>query len=239
MPYDEDADCFERFALAEYAHVADSLLRNEEDGERRATFFLTVTTALAGAVGAVVVRTGPAGPAGAAREHAVVVGAALLALIVGSFTYLRLLARNEATDRYKAALRALRQYFVTRATAERYPHAFFGVHAEPVPRRTSLLPVRSGWLEMVAGVNAALAGTATALLIARPDDWPTVLGGVAGLAVGLGVWGAQIHHARCRYHVLWRGLAPTLALRPPAGFATWVTARARLTGARGPAELSG
>lgn len=237
MAYDDDADCFERFALAEYAHVADSLLRNEEDGERRATFFLTITTALAGGAGAVVVR-GELSP-GASREHAVVLGAALLALGVGWFTYLRILARNEATDRYKVALRELRQYFVTRATAERYPHAFFGVHAEPVPRRTSLLPVRSGWLEIVAGVNSALAGTVTALLVARPDGWPTVLGAAAGVGAGLAAWATQIHHARCRYHALWRGLAPSLTLRPPAGFGTWAAARARLAGARAPTGLSG
>lgn len=44
------SDELQSLLLAEYGHVADSLLRNEEDGERRVRFFLSLAGAAAGVV---------------------------------------------------------------------------------------------------------------------------------------------------------------------------------------------
>jgi hypothetical protein len=42
----------DKLLLADYAHFAESFLKNEEIGEHRVDFFITITTAIAGGVAA-------------------------------------------------------------------------------------------------------------------------------------------------------------------------------------------
>ena len=100
---------FTELLLAEYEHTADSLLRNEEDGEKRATFFITLTGAAGTALAFLLGRDALLDPR---SVHPLVVCALGVVLAVGYLTFLRVVQRNLASDRYKRALNRIRRHFL-------------------------------------------------------------------------------------------------------------------------------
>jgi 8-oxo-dGTP diphosphatase len=188
------ADC-EKLFLAEYSHVADSLLKNEADGERRAAFFMTVTGAAAGVLTFFAGR----GSDGLKIVDAVpLIGGALAVLFVfGYLTFLRVVERNLASDRYKFALNRIRRTFLTGRDDPRRPFLPFDPFARdkrPPPSWNSL--GRGGWLHTLAFVESVIAGAFAALLI----------------------WGVS-RHFNCPCHCHWPWAAAWAAL--VVGFATW------------------
>ena len=95
----------EKLLLAEYEQYSAAFWRNEEAGERRVTFFTTLTTALITAI--VALRTSDVDIP--EDELLLTASAALFAALVFGFaTFLRILQRDRVTDEYKAVLRFLR-----------------------------------------------------------------------------------------------------------------------------------
>lgn len=110
------------FLLAEYGHMGESLLRNEESGEKRAAFFVTLVGAAGGILGFVFGETTPI----VSRDHIPVTTAAVafVLLCLGVLTVRRLIERDIVTDQFIFALRALRRLFLTRVEAEVLPNVF-------------------------------------------------------------------------------------------------------------------
>jgi len=97
----------EKLFLAEYEQYSEAFWRNEEGGERRVTFFTTLTTALVTAIVALRTSELPI-----PKEEVVLIASAALssALLFGLVTFLRILQRDRVTDEYKAVLRYLREH---------------------------------------------------------------------------------------------------------------------------------
>jgi hypothetical protein len=134
------------FLIAEYGHYAESFLHNEADGDRRATFFITVAGILAALVG-------NADSTKLEKAHDYLVGGLTAVLALGIFTFLRIVRRNATTDRYLAGLAAIRRVFFPKDDAAWVlpdnPH----VQDEPSFVRELR---KVGWLLPVAVVNGLL-----------------------------------------------------------------------------------
>lgn len=194
------------FLTAEYVHVSESLLRNEEDGEKRVAFFLALTSGVIAAVGLLVRRNDGGVDLRAVAESRWFIGPVLLIpLCIGWFTFARIVKRNLTTDEYKLALRTLRRRLVSPQAAGALANAFFGAYESYSGRSFSLLPfARAGWLEVVALVNALLASGLVAVLASPVLISPPINGrsaAAAGIAVvAVLVWSGQVLPAKRRYH---------------------------------------
>lgn len=188
------------FLLAEYAHMCESLLRNEELGEKRAAFFVTLVGAAGAILGFVFGEDTPIVP----RDHillaAAIVGSVLLCL--GFLTVRRLIARDIETDRIKFALRTLRRLFLTKTEAAVLSNAFFGPYAKAEPRSVEVFSIaKGGWLQTVAFVNALLTFIVVfAAVFVRPWDVTPPTQKAIAVAVALAgaviVWSVQLTYAR-------------------------------------------
>jgi 8-oxo-dGTP pyrophosphatase MutT (NUDIX family) len=97
------------FLLADYKYLCDSFWKNEETGETRVRFFITLVTAVLAAVGALLAN------AIQKNEFDLVIPICLFSLfalfLLGLVTLLRLLKRNKVTDGYKKDMDEIRQRF--------------------------------------------------------------------------------------------------------------------------------
>jgi 8-oxo-dGTP pyrophosphatase MutT (NUDIX family) len=148
----------ERLLLAEYQQYSEAFWRNEDAGERRITFFITLTTALMAAI--VAVRTAKADIA--PEEVRQIASAALIgAATFGLATFFRIMQRDRVTDEYKAILRYLREQLRRRGTSlDEYDLPF------RAPRHWLL---RGGLAVTVALMNSFLLAVLTAQWI--PPTW--------------------------------------------------------------------
>jgi hypothetical protein len=94
------------FLIADLEHFGESLWRNEELGERRLSFFLTLATAIIS--GLVALHTSE--DIFIAKENLddLTRGALMGLLVFGVTTYLRMLHRNRVTDEYHRTLKHIR-----------------------------------------------------------------------------------------------------------------------------------
>ena len=181
------------FLLAEYNHMVESLLRNEELGEKRATFFVTLVGAAGGILGFVFGEKSSIVSPEQIPETAAAVAAVLLCL--GIMTVRRLVTRNIVTDEYLFALRALRRLFLTQVEAASLSNAFFNPYRPARDRPGRVFSIgKGGWLETVAFVNALLMGIVVAcLLMSWQVMWPWQF--VIVLAGGVLMWIGQLFYA--------------------------------------------
>src|SRR5262245_30347274 len=181
------------FLLAEHAHAAESLLRNEESGEKRAAFFVSI----AGASAAVLAFAfgGEASIVPHDRVPAAATASAALLLMFGLLTVRRLIERHIVTDRYIFALRSLRRVFLTAEDAQALPNAFFKLYEEFEPRELSVFSLgKGGWLQTIALINAVLAALAAATVVRSVSPaWASICPALAAFAA---VWSGQIVYAR-------------------------------------------
>lgn len=178
------------FLLAEYEHMVESLLRNEELGEKRAAFFVTLVGGAGGVLGFILDENTPI--VSLDRIPILAAGLAAILLCLGVLTVRRLIERDIVTDKYKFALRALRVLFLSREEAAGLANAFFDPYGPPSGRPVNAYSIqKGGWLHTVAFVNSLLTGVIAAGLavwwhVARP--WQIVI----TLAGGIIVWIAQL-----------------------------------------------
>jgi len=107
----------EQLLLAEYEQYSESFWRSEEAGERRVTFFTTLTTALVTA--SVALRTSDVE---IPKDEVILIASVALssALLFGIATFFRILQRDRVTDEYKAVLRYLRVHLKRCSGLEEY-----------------------------------------------------------------------------------------------------------------------
>jgi hypothetical protein len=147
----------EKLLLAEYRVYSEAFWRNEEAGERRVTFFITLATAIIAAIVALLTSKEQI-PAELTRQIAL---AALLGVVMfGLATFLRMLQRDRVTDEYLDKVRYLREQLRKQATGlDEYD-------LPSIPPRHRLL--RGGLAVTVALMNSFLLAVFTALLIKEP-----------------------------------------------------------------------
>src|SRR3954454_19513550 len=107
-PGDEDVGRSKEFLLAEHRYFSDSFWRNEESGEKRVNFLITLATAV---LAAVVALASNHGSLTTKQISGFALAACLGLLVVGVLTFRRMLHRNRATDQYKAGMDLIRCYF--------------------------------------------------------------------------------------------------------------------------------
>lgn len=103
-------DDFVNLLLKEYDYVSRSFLENEKLGETRVELFIKITSAVLGFLALI---SGPGIPLLGikADPRFFLLGCAVLFLF-GWLTLLRIIHRNNTTDRYKEQLRKIRAFFV-------------------------------------------------------------------------------------------------------------------------------
>jgi len=119
------------FLRADFGHVAESLLANEELGEKRVTFFTTLVCAVLGGIGFLTTEMKDVVPISAYLAFSL---ALLLLLVLGVISMLRIRRRNEVTDQYKAILKMMREKCAPSLSAE-YCHVFSGAKSSKATGR--------------------------------------------------------------------------------------------------------
>ena len=159
--------------IADLEHFGESLWKNEEVGEKRLSFFITLTTAVGGGLAALHARTGESSQQlfqGTARAG---LGALL---VLGLLGFLRMLHRDRVTDQYKDTLGSIRQLYAARCAGL----ASYAVPASaPLGRRW----LRGGYAETFA----VMSGMLLVALLVLGWDASIRVAGAAGLVLATGL----------------------------------------------------
>lgn len=136
----------EKLLLAEYLHFSDGLFKNEEIGERRIEFFVTIATAVL--AGVALLLTSDRLRVGEESVRKIALAALLGLLLLGIVTFSRILQRDKVTAEYKRIQRYLREELRKRsASMEEYDIPFASA-------RHKLL--RGGLAVTAAGLNSLI-----------------------------------------------------------------------------------
>ena len=183
IPAKREADGAEKFLLAEYGHLSDSFWKNEESGEKRVNFLITLVTAVLTAIVALATR-----PGALSDEIAWIAFASCMALlVVGLVTFLRMIRRNTVTDEYKRALDEIRERF-HRGDATGLLDGYDPFQPPGAGRRRF---GRGGLTDLVAVVNSVIVAAAVAALVTRDEP-----AGVGAVSVGVAfAAGLALHYA--------------------------------------------
>jgi hypothetical protein len=158
--------------LADLQHFENAMARNEETGEKRFSFLISLLTAVGGGLGALYTSN----DVDPARVSQVAAGASLALAGFAFLTFLRLVHRNRVTDEHKSTLRHIRRT---------YRELCSPLHARgyrvPVAGPRSRGVFRGGYAEMTGVVTAVLLGAS--LRLGMQAGWLAVVAVGAGAAV--------------------------------------------------------
>ena len=174
LPPDTDAELRREALLAELATWSDGFWRNEEAGERRLQFFITLLTAVAGGlVTYYEFLSKDRAPTAPSPDHQVIAVARPVLvglLLLGTVTFMRLVRRHHVTDEYKERGHRIRQYIEgTELSTWLFPtgkrlEEFLRVHPRKPARGEGLRKAMS-FLD-VAGVRSVWnGGLSTTMLV--------------------------------------------------------------------------
>jgi len=170
------------FLLEDYQQLHVDYWNNEQSGESRVNWFIGIVTAVVG--GLLALASADSHPKGAFLRL-IAVGGLLALLAFGIITLIRMIKRNEASDRYKAGLARVRLLF-----KKHFDDGEILVGYDPHPHS----PVKgirkaSGLAHTVAIINSLiLAGLVAVLAYPFPSDptfhalTPARLAGICGVA---------------------------------------------------------
>jgi diadenosine hexaphosphate hydrolase (ATP-forming) len=185
---------FESFLLAEYAHSGESLLQNEEHGEKRAAFFLTLSGVVVTILPLLLGKDAVLRPD---RRQPLVIVSLLILIVLANVTLARIVARDAASDRFKKGLNRIRRYFVPRADDPRLLFVAFDAHKDEGRAPWDWRSVgKGGWVVTVALVEAMLLGALAAAVAATRWSWCNV---TVGIVTSLLSWCGLIKLANWRY----------------------------------------
>jgi ABC-type transport system involved in cytochrome bd biosynthesis fused ATPase/permease subunit len=175
------------FLLAEYRYLGDCFWRNEEIGERRVNFFITLATAAITAL--VTLVTTQQDNLGKDNVYFIAVFALLALLSFGIVTLLRMIHRNTVTDEYKGAMEMVRSRFRDWDEEQLQGYQPF---EKGKPRKLGT----GGLVDMVALVNSVIVAALCVLLAYFQLGLGIVLSGLLGFIAALII---QFIYVRCRY----------------------------------------
>lgn len=108
----------ENLLLAEYKRYAESFWKNEEVGEKRVSFFITLVTAILAALVALLTSKDASLEQESIRQ--IVIGTMIGVLIFGILIFLRILRRDRVTDEYKKILDYIRETYKNSSNLDEY-----------------------------------------------------------------------------------------------------------------------
>jgi 8-oxo-dGTP pyrophosphatase MutT (NUDIX family) len=174
-------ESFHNLLLADFNHIGESLIQNEESGEKRVTFFITLVTAAVGALGFL---GGKMDPPYGGEWRAIAACALMILFFFGWQTLRRLVGRNVATDGFKIRMNRIRRYFAQ--DAGRGHRGFLAFDPDRQPAR----PVErwpweaiGGWVDTVVLFEAILLGASAGLVFGDVSLRLRVLIAVAAFGV--------------------------------------------------------
>lgn len=139
----------------------EALGRNEEIGEKRFSFFVTLVTAVAGGLGAFYTRQG-AKDWDPNEPHWLIFVACVILAVVGFLSYLRMLHRNRVTDQFKKTTKYIRNKYTAAVLDPSFQYQV------PVPARSKkkVEKLREEWFRGgYAETMAVLEGIIVAVLV--------------------------------------------------------------------------
>jgi hypothetical protein len=157
-----NSDQFATFLIAEYEQGSETLLRNEEGGEKRLTFFATLTGATIAVLGFTL---GPDAKPSWEVVHIALTLALTTLLIFGWLTGLRLAHRNRTTDKMKWGLNRVRLYFADGQEDRLRCFVFDPIDTRSRAEETKSWVRKGGWLETTFVINAMLFGALAATIL--------------------------------------------------------------------------
>jgi hypothetical protein len=172
------------FLLAEHKYLGDCFWRNEEIGERRVNFFITLVTAAITAL--VALATSKEGNLRKDDVYFITVLALLALLSFGVVTLLRMIHRNTVTDGYKRAMEMIRGHF--RDSDDRLQG--YQPFEKGKPRKLGT----GGLVDMVAIVNSIIVASLCVLLAYFQPGLGIVLSGLVGFITALIVQFVYVRH---------------------------------------------
>lgn len=185
------------FMLAEYQRHLEGFWRSEELGERRLSFFLTIVTAVLGAIALVI----DAEAALVGQIDPLIFYALGAILLLGALTLARVVRRNLTSSAELRAAGRLRRYFVDRDPAiSRYLY-YKAYDDRPVRMRAwrHLLSLGAGgYVETIALINAFVVAAVALLAMIALHSAPA-LRWMAALAAAALAWVAQFWYVKRRY----------------------------------------
>ena len=201
-----EGDRFRDLMIAEFEHVAASLLSNEESGEKRVSAFLAVSGVVGSALGFLIGES----PFDVHKQIVAIFVLAVL-LLFGYGTFRRIVVRNVASDRYKRRLNRVRQFFLSGPDDRRRTFLPFEPFEHAWRRPAAAFSLgNGGWFETMALVNGVIAGALAAMLLwsivrrvfEAGADGPaiaTILSTGFGVIVLLGTWWMSIRRGNALY----------------------------------------
>ena len=171
--------------LAEFQNMHASRWKNEETGDRRVNFFLSVTAAVVAASVALAAKS--FGDMSASILLVFLLGVVGV-LLFGVFTLLRLVRRNKVTDKYDIAQDKIRAYFLAQdIQIEQYvefqPKGKYDPFVNSKQRKFRLK--RGGLVETVALLNSVIVTLLVAVgsVSSNLDAWMSMAAIVVGVLV--------------------------------------------------------
>jgi ADP-ribose pyrophosphatase YjhB (NUDIX family) len=196
-------DKFIELLLHEYDHLGESLLANEEGGEKRVSFFLTLCGGVSAAIGFVVGEDATL----LLTERFLIAVSLLTLFVLGYVTFVRVVVRNAASDRYKNQLARIRQRFLKGDVDPRIDFLPFHPYTlvRRKPRESWWRVGKGGWAETMALVEALIGGGLIAFvswtLVESLDNAVSLFGVVAlGIVVGCFVWRGLLQRGDALYN---------------------------------------
>ena len=163
--------------IADLEHFAESMARNEDVGEKRLTYFVSLLTAVAAGLTALAIAAGEGKIKDELFRTAAGTAIAIL-LIIGLLSYVRMIHRNRVTDEYQDVLKYIRQKYAMLCPQ-------LGEYRLPLrPKTGSSRWLRGGYGETFAVMDGMLLG-AFLVLARRVDPLPA---SVAAVALALVLW---------------------------------------------------
>jgi putative (di)nucleoside polyphosphate hydrolase len=150
----------EKLLLAEYQFFTDSFWKNEEVGEKRVDFFITLTTAIIAGIVALI--TSEHANLSDAEVHQIATAALSGTFLFGLITFLRILQRNRVTDEYKEIVGYLRRQLKMRS---------LNLSEYDLPFKSQKRVLRGGLAETVALMNSIIFAVIVALWLGRGWGW--------------------------------------------------------------------
>jgi hypothetical protein len=191
-PVDIDPDSDDQLRrealLAELANWSDGFWRNEEGGERRLQFFITLLTAvMSGLVAFHQFLSGDKSPGAPDPDRIVVLVArpALAGLLViGVVTFMRLVRRHHVTDEYKERAARVREYvFGSRLCSWFYPSGRrLKSFVKDYPRKSTWTNRTLGWVRFleIPGIRSIWNGGLSTTMLALNCMIAALLFGLSG-----------------------------------------------------------
>ncbi|UCE06820.1 MAG: DUF4040 domain-containing protein [bacterium] len=151
------------FLLEEYKYLADSFWKNEETGDKRVNFFITLVTAVIAAL--VALATSDKGYLEQETIRLLTIFSLVSLLSFGIFTLLRMIRRNQVTDEYKTAMDSIRDIFRQFDYEKLKDYYPFGKNQK---KRKYW---RGGLAETTALINSVIVAAIFALLTVGYQNW--------------------------------------------------------------------